>query len=205
MSVSSQYPKDEFDLAGEDMPVGMHRPQPSRWKNVIPFLVILLAVPVLGWGASQVLTNSSSVTVQSGSPTVPDHAQSQPQSDAMVEAPQSEPAPEPEPAPAPQPDTAQSEPQSQAAQINRNIAITVLNGTGTQGLAASKAGTLNEAGFPGTTAANADGWESQVSTVYYESPQVEATAREIARILGIDAVAVNTTDLGNADVVVLLR
>ncbi|WP_175957468.1 LytR C-terminal domain-containing protein [Schaalia sp. Marseille-Q2122] len=201
--MSSQYPKDEFDLAGEDMPVGMHRPQPSRWKNVIPFLVILVAVPVLGWGASQLLTSSSTVTAQSDVPTVSDQLQSQPQSDAMVEAPQSEPAPAPAPEPAQ--DQPQSEPQSQAAQINHNVAITVLNGTDTQGLAASKAGTLNEAGFPGTTAANADGWESQVSTVYYESPQVEATAHEIARILGIDAVAVNTTDLGNADVVVLLR
>ena len=202
--MSSQYPKDEFDLAGEDMPVGMHRPQPSRWKNVIPFLVILVAVPVLGWGASQLLTNSSTVTAQSDVPAVSGQAQSQPQSDVVGEEQQSEVKAE-EPQSVPTPEAPQSEPQTQAAQINHNIAITVLNGTGTQGLAASKAGALNEAGFPGTTAANADGWESQVSTVYYESPQVEATAREIARLLGIDAVAMNTTDLGNADVVVLLR
>lgn len=203
MSVSSQYPKDEFDLAGEDMPVGMHRPQPSRWKNVIPFLVILVAVPVLGWGASQLLTSSSTVTVQSGAPTVSNQVQSESQSNAVVEEPQSVPAPEPDPAP--QSDAPQSEPPSQAAQINYNVAISVLNGTGTQGLAANKAAALNEAGFPGTTAANADGWASEVSAVYYESSQVEASAREIARILGIETVAVNTTDLGNADVVVLLR
>lgn len=203
MSVSSQYPKDEFDLAGEDMPVGMHRPQPSRWKNVIPFLVILVAVPVLGWGASQLLTSSSTVTAQSDTHNVSEHTQSAPQSDVMVEPPQSEPAPALEPAP--QSDAPQSEPPSQASQINYNVAISVLNGTGTQGLAAGKAAALNEAGFAGTSAANADGWASEVSAVYYESPQVEASAREIARILGIETVAVNTTDLGNADVVVLLK
>ena len=38
------------------MPVGMHRPKPSKWKNVWPFLAILVIVPALGWAAATALS-----------------------------------------------------------------------------------------------------------------------------------------------------
>ena len=61
--MSSQYPRDEFDRAGEDMPVGMHRPKPSKWKNVWPFLVILVIVPALGWVAATALYRQQATNV----------------------------------------------------------------------------------------------------------------------------------------------
>ena len=57
----------------------------------------------------------------------------------------------------------------------------------------------------GTSAANATGWSTTVSTVYYGDPDLEVTAQAIAQTLGISNMAVNTTDLGNADVVVVLK
>lgn len=205
--MTTQYPKDEFDLAGDDMPVGMHRPEPSRWRNVIPFLIILIAVPVLAWTFSNMLIERVE-KAQSGTHSAQSVAQA-PQSDAAqsaptVEVPQSE-VPQSEPSEPVQPEAPQSEPQSLAAQVNYNVAVEVLNGTGINGLAAEKSSILNQAGFPGTTASNANGWLTQVSTVYYRSPEVEVTAREIARQLGIDAVQ-NEPDLdSNADIVVVLK
>ena len=160
--MSSQYPRDEFDRAGEDMPIGMHRPQPSRWKNVWPFLVILIVVPALGWAAATFLANRQNGqpvgTVTTEAPPTPDH----------------------------------------------NAAIQVLNGTGTQGLAASNTQKLNAAGYAGTSAANATGWDTQVSTVYYEDPRMEATAKDVAATLGIDNVQ-RMDGIGSPDVVVVLR
>lgn len=206
--MTSKYPKDEFDLAGDDMPVGMHRPEPSRWRNVIPFLVILVAVPLLAWSFSNLLISSTPTASQSGS-----DATISAQSDAVQSAPQSgavpEPAPAPEPAPEPEPqpsaDHAQSEPESLAAQVNHNASIAVLNGTGIDGLAGRKVEELQAAGFPGASAANADGWITEVSTIYYRDPQVEVTAREIGRMLGVENFKADPELDSNADIVVVLK
>ena len=45
------------------MPVGMHRPKPSKWKNVWPFLAILVIVPALGWAAATALSRQQTATV----------------------------------------------------------------------------------------------------------------------------------------------
>ena len=45
------------------MPVGMHRPKPSKWKNVWPFLAILVIVPALGWAAATALSRQQTTTV----------------------------------------------------------------------------------------------------------------------------------------------
>lgn len=200
--MSSQYPRDEFDLAGEDMPVGMHRPQPSRWKAVLPFLAILVIVPLLAWGASSFLTH------RVGSETVnPPSAQSSAQS--APSEPMSDGEPEPVEAPAEEPRSEAApveQPQSTPTEgiVDRNVKISVLNGTGVNGLAAERVSELANAGFPGASAANAEGWVSEVSVVYYEDPNLEASAKAIGKALGIDNVR-STTGLGDPDVVVLLR
>jgi len=206
--VSNQYPKDEFDRAGEDMPVGMHRPQPSKWKSVLPFLLVLILVPLLGWGASHLLTSrgvdaqesdtaqsAQSGTSQSGTGTPSASAEPSESQDETSEPEESE-SSTPEP----------SESETTAPTVDHGIKISVLNGTGTQGYAAQQAALLNNAGFAGTTAANADGWSTTVSTVYYADPDIQASAEEVARVLGISAVqTTDTSYLSGADVVVILR
>lgn len=205
--MSSQYPKDEFDRAGEDMPIGVHRQEPSKWKNVWPFLVILVVVPLLAWGATTLLTqrNATNTASQSASSTVTqnqsqsDRQQSEEKAQSAAEENQVAPA---VPEPAPQAETPQEPSQSET--VSYNAAISVLNGTGTSGWAAENVATLANAGFAGATAANASGWETEISTVYYEDPQMAGTAQAVAQTLGINNVQ-QTTGLGNPDVVVILR
>ncbi|MDC4232225.1 LytR C-terminal domain-containing protein [Actinomyces sp. B33] len=209
--MSAQYPKDEFDRAGDDMPIGMHRAQPSKWKNVWPFLALLVIVPLLGWGVSTILTNRG---IDAGSLV--------PSAQAPQSAPAQPAAPEPQSSPAqsaaserdedsrreePQsaPDEAESAPEtSPADEVDHNAVVSVLNGTGIQGLAADRAGTLTGAGFVAVSAANAQGWQTEVSTVYYEDPAMRVTAEAVGEALGIANVQA-TTGLGNPDVVVILR
>ena len=82
--------------------------------------------------------------------------------------------------------------------------IQVLNGTGTQGFAGQQAQILNQAGYAGTSAANADGWATQTSTVFYEDPRMEGTAKDVAAKLGISNVR-QESGLGDPDIVVVLR
>ena len=165
------------------MPVGMHRPKPSKWKNVWPFLAILVIVPALGWAAATALSRQQTTTVNpSAAPSSAAPAQS---------------GTEATPSPSPSSSAASSAP-------DHGAVIQVLNGTGTQGYAGQQATILNQAGYAGTSAANADGWATQTSTVYYEDPSMEGTAKDIASKLGIDNVR-QESGLGNPDIVVVLR
>jgi len=180
------------------MPVGMHRPKPSKWKNVWPFLAILVIVPALGWAAATALSRQQTTTVNptpapitttSGATPAPSAA---PSSAAPAES-----GAEATPSPSPSSSAASSAP-------DHGAVIQVLNGTGTQGYASQQAAVLNQAGYAGTSAANADGWATQTSTVYYEDPSMEGTAKDIASKLGIDNVR-QESGLGNPDIVVVLR
>ena len=165
------------------MPVGMHRPKPSKWKNVWPFLAILVIVPALGWAAATALSRQQTTTVN---PTP-----------APITAAPAQSGTEATPSPSPSSSAASSAP-------DHGAVIQVLNGTGTQGYAGQQATILNQAGYAGTSAANADGWATQTSTVYYEDPSMEGTAKDIASKLGIDNVR-QESGLGNPDIVVVLR
>ena len=180
------------------MPVGMHRPKPSKWKNVWPFLAILVIVPALGWAAATALSRQQTVTVTpTPAPVSTITAATPEQSPApTTDAPSNE-ASDPTPSPSPSTTPASSVP-------DHGAVIQVLNGTGTQGYASAQAGILNQAGYAGTSAANADGWATQTSTVYYEDPSMEGTAKDIASTLGIDNVR-QESGLGNPDIVVVLR
>ena len=200
--MSSVNPRDEFDVAGEDMPVGMHRPQPSKWKSVWPFLVILIVVPLLAWGASSLLTNrptSSNTTVATSGQSEAQSAQSTPETTQSAPAEQaesarSEPVTEPESTPAP----------ANEPIVDTNVKISVLNGTGRNGLAAQTAEELTAAGFAGAATGNATGWRTDVSTVYYQDPNLEASARAVAEAVGITNVQ-QSNNIGDSDIVVLLR
>lgn len=192
------------------MPVGMHRPQPSKWKAVIPFLLILVLVPLLGWGANHLLTSrgggsaSESGTSTSQSAPGTEATQSEAQSSASSQPSESQ-TPSATPTESATPSTSPSASATPTPTVDHNVVISVLNGTGTSGLAAQKVTILNNAGFAGTSAANATGWSTAVSTVYYGDPDLEVTAQAIAQDLGIATTRLNQTDLGNADVVVVLK
>ena len=170
----------------------MHRPKPSRWKNVWPFLAILVIVPALGWAAATALSRQQTTTPATTTPTVAATTPSASASPSAAPTVEATPSAEPTPSPA-----ATSEP-------DHGAVIQVLNGTGTQGYAGQQATILNQAGYAGTSAANADGWATQTSTVYYEDPSMEGTAKDIASKLGIDNVR-QESGLGNPDIVVVLR
>lgn len=195
--MTSQYPKDEFDRAGEDMPQGMHLQQPSRWKSVWPFLAVLVIVPAAAWGISNILTSGGS------QPKATSSATATASTTANATTSSASPSAEATTSPSASAMTSETASPSPAIPVRHSAKISVLNGTGTQGLAAQKVSALSSAGFDGASAANATGWDTQVSSVYYEDPNLKATAEEVAKVLGIERVV--QTQTGDPDVVVVLK
>ena len=180
------------------MPVGMHRPKPSKWKNVWPFLAILVIVPALGWAAATALSRQQTTVSNAPSP-----AATTPSAAAPSAAPTAEATASAEPMPSASSSSPSASP-SASSEPDHGAAIQVLNGTGTHGYAGQQAQILNQAGYAGTSAANADGWATQTSAVFYEDPRMEGTAKDVAAKLGISNVR-QESGLGAPDIVVILR
>lgn len=203
--MSTEYPKDEFDLAGEDMPVGIHRPVPSRWRAVWPFLLLLVVVPLLGWGASHLLVKDDSsdevaqsvLSAQSGEESGAQSGERSgvdvAQSDAAQSVREQDSAPAPQPAAEPEP------------QVKHDVAISVLNGKGVPGLAAEKAGVLGGVGFTNTSTGNANEWQTQVATVFYNGDDLADTAKAVGEALEITEVRSETQAVQPGQIVVILR
>lgn len=177
------------------MPVGMHRPKPSKWKNVWPFLAILVIVPALGWAAATALSRQQTTVSNAPSPAATTPSAAAPSASPTAEATASA---------DPTPSASSSSSPSASSEPDHGAVIQVLNGTGTQGYASQQAQILNQAGYAGTSAANADGWATQASTVFYEDLRMEGTAKDVAAKLGISNVR-QESGLGDPDIVVILR
>lgn len=202
--MSQQYPEDEFDRAGADMPIGVHRKPVSRWRSVLPFILVLLLVPAAAWGATSVITrdrtpaaddSQSGAPQQSGSASVSASASSSPSKSRSASASPTTTTASPSPSPT----------TTTAAPVDYNVKISVLNGTTTAGLAAQRAAQLKTAGFNGVSAGNAQSWATQVSTVYYRDPSLIASAQKVASTLGIASVRQSSAATGTSDVVVFVK
>ncbi len=195
------------------MPVGAHRRPPSRWRPVIPFLIILATVPLLAWGFSALLQRGGSEDVVIA------------QSETVEEIPQSEEVvvvEEEEPAQSAtedgQPSAAQEEPaeksdeeskkesekESEKKEVDYDTYVLVLNETGINGYAGEIAQVLNDGGFTNTAADNTYDWITEANTVFYSSEDQAATAEKVAELVGFSEVVLNADATGGEGIVVLL-
>ncbi|MDO5719775.1 MAG: LytR C-terminal domain-containing protein [Actinomycetaceae bacterium] len=195
---SNQYPEDEFDETGREFPVGVHRKKPSQWKSVLPFLLVLIIVPILAWAMAYVFTHRGD---DDATPEAAPSATATPTASEEEAEPSEEPAEEPSEEPAEEPS---EEPSEEPAEVNYDAPITVLNGTNTNGLAGSVSQKLQDNGFTSVEAGNATGWRTEQTVVYYK-PGKEADAQEVSRILNIDLRMENSSDLGEKDMIIVLK
>lgn len=206
-----KYSEDEFDRAADGGPAGAHRAPEPWWRWLVPFLIILLIVPAVSWGAMYLLTaqtpeaaapkravSTAQTTEQVATPdTAATPSEMEPTKQAPVATAELEPA-KPEPTPTNKAD-------NQAKPIDpANVSVAVLNGTRVKGLAGKALDRVKEEGFNGN-AANATGWATKVSTVYYADDKYEASAKQIAKKLGISRVVKDKDARGKFQVTVVLK
>lgn len=187
------YPEDEFDAIDDDgpVPVGAHRAEVPAWRSWVPLLLVILIVPLLAWGAVALLGKTRTPTVAEPPPAPPATA-------------------EPSAAPGGEETTSPEEteaPEATAGSADLTAGVTVHNGTMTNGLAGRTGDKLQNAGFTGVVVSQGSyqAEEPRVSTVFYSSPEFEATARTVAEALGITEIVESPTDAESNPVVVVLR
>ncbi len=201
--MSSTYPEDEFDNPPEDGPTGIHRQPPSRWRPVLPFLVILVVVPLLAWGMTALLQRSGENTLTGTPQSKPTNTQSGETVAPVV--PPTDPD-EVEILDGLGDDSESSDPATSGGDdaVGYDYNIQVLNSSGVAGYAGDVADTLMADGFTDVTAGNTSGWVTTENTVFYSSEEQKSTAEHVAKLLNISNVTENANATGSGDIVVLL-
>jgi len=148
--------------------VGAHRAPGRRGRGWVAFwwaLGATLALIAAGVFGILSLNNQLDITIPGISPS----ASGAPASDAPAsDAPASD-----APAAAPTPE----------ATVAPDLGVTVLNGSTSNGVAASAARTLTEAGWTVGTTANADSQDQPTTIVYFADPGIEGAALGVAQSL----------------------
>jgi hypothetical protein len=187
------YPEDEFDTLGEDrVPQGVHRAPLPRWRQLLPFLIVLVLAPTLAFVAVRVLTGGEPGSDPTQSTTAP----SSEVTTSAGEEPTSETTEEPS--------SEEPEETTPAVELDLSIQIWVLNGSGQSGLAADAVAILDEAGWQD---ANADDYGSSLpsdTTLFYDNADQAEEAQAVGEQLGITNL-VESADAADGDIVIVLR
>lgn len=191
------YPADEFDAAPDAAaPRGVHRAPRSAWSRWWPFLVVILVVPVLAWGAVTWMSSHGglpNLAVPAASEAPSGSASAAPSDGATPSTAASTPA-----ASTP----AASTPATSGGTVDKSVAVKVMNASGVAGAAAKAATKLTNAGFTSVTTGNSTTSVKQ-STVYYATAAQQPAAALAASTLGITTVAQSPAQAGSGITVVL--
>jgi len=181
---------DRFDdLPRDPSYVGRHRRERSTWSTFAPIGIGLGAVVVLVLAGLWFIDRSDDRLALDPS-DIP-IATEQPEEEPVVVEPEVEPEPE-----------IVTDP----TQVDlTGFTLTVLNGTGTQGLAARATERLVAVGWPEATATNADSSDVAETVVTFGEEVHRSKALGIAELLGVDETQViQTTAYPGASVTVVL-
>lgn len=193
----SQYPEDEFDVAGRDRgPEGVHREPPSLWRALAPFLAVIVVVPLLAWGAVSLLSGGDGQEPQADPTPVTTVAPTDaPTEGGTTGEPTGEPTASEEATSEPGPD----------ADVVLTTSVSVLNGAGVSGLAGDVATVLQEAGFTSVGAADYTAGSPDVTTLYYRNAELAPTAQAIGELAGIDNLVEAPSATQNVEIAIVLR
>lgn len=192
------YPEDEFDAISPDAPTGVHRAPRSAWSRWWPFVVVLVVVPALAYGAVAYLSRTGDLPVVGG-PTQGQDAPAEPDDEIVDEG-----AGEEDPAEGEGEATPEVEPTTPAAAPVLTTPVAVLNGARVGGLAGRVADELEAAGFTAVTPDNATGTLPAQSVVYMASEDLRPTAELVATTVGVPTVEVNPAQAGSGIKVLLV-
>ncbi|ROR73262.1 LytR C-terminal domain-containing protein [Bogoriella caseilytica] len=224
----SSLEEDEFDIAGRDnAPQGVHRRPRSLARVLLPIIAVLILAPLLAWATIALLARTdtpipSPLPDPEANETVVDPDEDpgdETEDDADGEQDESTPDAggdeddstdagddtdmDPEGDTDPDADETPEGDELPAAEVDYFAGVAVLNGTTVGGLATQATQDLVTAGFTGASAGNYASPQPTVSAVYYRDPALQATAAEVASLLGIGPV--QELPGASAEVVVVLR
>lgn len=208
------YPDDEFDSLGADrVPQGVHREPTPKWRQWLPYLLVLILVPLLTFGVVRYFAGSTDSapepTVQESATPTDDAAE---QDDAATEEPEEGESADGAEAnsEAAAGESEEENPDSQEngeeedEELDYSTRVLVLNGARVQGMAGQVSTALSQDGWLRTQADNYQYAAPTVTTLYYTSEDYASEAREVAQRLGIDSL-VEDAGAASDGIVIVLR
>ena len=202
---SKEYPPDEFDVVEPAGPRSPHRAPKSLARRLLPFLAAIILGPLLAYVVVTAVTTGGlpgqtpAASTPPAGDTVTPSVSPEDEDETTSEDPTSEdPSTDEEPT---ETETTEDEPE---AEPDQSTSVTVLNSTGTAGLAGRARDALVAAGWADVSTGNHSG-ALPGSTVYYgeDDPVLEASARAVAEELGIDRVELDPDEADDSITVVL--
>lgn len=213
------YEEDEFDVLGADRtPQGVHRAPVSRWRQLLPFAVVIVLAPLLAWVGVSALSGNFGGDAEDPPPVTATEEQDGEGEDgegAAGEEADGE-GTETDDGAAEENGTEENgtdetddaeeteEPTDEELDLDRNVRVLVLNGTSTAGLAGSAANVLTTEGWTNTATADYGQAQPAVTTLYYHDALVAEEAEAVAADLGIEA-TVESASAASQGVVIVLR
>lgn len=189
------YPEDEFDEIGRNLPKGAHRPAPPWWQGVLPFLVVLIVAPLLGWIVFLAIGWQAPADNTAGKAKPSASASATPKKTAQ-------PSKTPSETPSATPSETPSQTPSAPAVPSKDITVQVANASGVGGMAGRSRDEIAKSGYQDVTALNYQGSAPAQNTIYY-LPDNEVEARDIQQILGIDMLVPDPNLHVNVEVVLV--
>lgn len=186
------YPKDEFDEPpAPGQPVGVHLPRRGTWDRLRAFVIVLVIAAVLAYGIVWWFSTQTTDKDDAAAPTTTSAAPVEPTDAATTDEGAEEPTDEP----------TDEETTEEADELDRSVAIRVLNSTNVSGLAGTAAGALVDDGWSGAEAANFTGTPPSVTSVWYQSEEYADEADAIAESLGVAEATLVDTLVGPVSVI----
>lgn len=198
----------------------MHREPVPRWRQWLPYLLVLILVPILTFGAVKYFTSDpadqpEAMPSESVPPADSDEGQEEPApeeeapeedgDDAGAEAPEdAEEEPETQ-----DPDEGADEPggvedpDDDGTDMDQGVHVLVLNGAGISGLAGRVGDLLAVDGWTNTEPETFTGTTPTVTTLYYTSAEFEAEAAAVGERIGVSNLVESSSGASNGIVVVL--
>ena len=196
------HPDDEFDVLGADRtPQGVHRSPVPRWRQWLPFILVVILAPTLAFVAVKALSNdpeptaTTTVTSTADAGATTEPATEEP-TDATPDGATSEGSTSEQPSEEPS--------TTAAAALDHSVSVYVLNGAGRTGLAGTVAETLGGDGWTNVIPDNYSRQLPTATTLFYTNADFEDEAQAIGEELGITTL-VESADASSNGVVIVLR
>ena len=198
-----EYPEDEFDAADDEgpVPVGVHRAPVPGWRSWVPLLAVLIIVPLLAWGAVQLLGHH-------GTRPAAESTAAAPASGGGAGAPASgSGAPTTEQAPTGQAPTDEAESTATPTNADLTTGVTIHNGAGVNGLGARTGDRLRNVGYTNVEVQQGtyDNASPTTTTIFYADSDSESTARSVGQALGITNIVESAAEAQSNPIVIVLR
>lgn len=197
------YDEDEFDVLGADRtPQGVHRAPVPRWRQLLPFVLVIVLAPLLAFAGVRALSGGGDDDpAATPTPTVTEEATEDDGENGEEGENGDEDGEEAENG---EEEPTEEETDVDEADLDRTVPIYVLNGTSTGGVAGSAAEALTNDGWTNVSASDYNRAQPTNTEIYYNNAELAEEAESVASTLGIEPLFENA-NAASAGIVIVLR